>query len=181
MLMWLALAWAAFVLWSFVFAWHATYSDAQPFRIKRDPNLWITATLCGVAGSFVLHLVIDPTLRSATPEDYPATWAAWAAMSLFVIAFDQLFICFAPFAFFIRLTHNSKVAAILTVAFGAFLVWLKLRRMPERFPDMYVLELFGWRLLAGSVSVYFLIRGGVWLTLWWIALLQLRHMISLWQ
>lgn len=177
--MWLVLAWAGFVLWSFVFAWHAPYSEAQPFRIKRDPNLWITATLCGIAGSFVLHLVIDPTLRSATPQDYPATWGAWIAMSLFLLTFDQLFLCFAPFAFFVRLLRSPSVAGVFTVVLGAFLLWLKFRRMPEGLSDLFVLELFGWRLLAGSVSVYFLIRGGIWMTLWWVALLQLRHLIAL--
>lgn len=180
MLMWLVLAWAAFVMWSFVFAWHAPYSEAQPFRIKRDPNLWITATLCGIAGSFFLRLVIDPTLRSVTPQDYPATRGAWVAMSLFVLAFDQLFLCFAPFAFFVRLIRSPKAAAVLTVVFGVFLAWLKLRRIPDGFSDIFLIEVFGWRLLAGSLSVYFLIRGGVWLTLWWVALLQLRHMIDLW-
>lgn len=178
-LVWLTLAWATFFLWSFVFGWHSRYTGGRVFSLSREPKLWITATLCGLSGSLVLHLFIDPSLRTAAPKDYPESVSAWLAMTLFVLAFDQLFLCFAPIAFFGRLARNPRIAGTLTVLFGIFLVVLKLKSGVVRLPADFVAGLLAWRILAGGLSVYFYLRGGTWLTWWWILGLQLRHLIDL--
>src|SRR2546425_4163619 len=51
------------------------------------------------------------------------------------------------------------------------------RRWRELLSWLFILELLLWRLAAGYLSVYFYLKGGVLLTLWWILLLQLRHLI----
>jgi len=178
-LLWLTLAWAAFFLWSFVFAWHHQYTGRPVFRVKPTPGLWIAATLGGVAGGMILRGLIDPTLRAATPGDYPDSLNSWVAMTLFVLAFDQLFLCFAPMAFFARLWQHAVIAAVLTIAFGVSLVFLKVGRAGAHLDAVFVSELVIWRILAGGLSVLFYWRGGVWLNWWWVLLLQLRHLIDL--
>ncbi len=175
----LTLSWAAFILWSFVFAWHSKFTGQQVFRFTRQPVLWIIATLSGLGGASILHLMIDPVLRSVAPQEYPRTISSWTAMTLFLLAFDQLFLCFAPFAFFVRLIRSEKAAITLTVLFGAFLVYLKIQVWSAEFPLVFVLELYAWRILASGLSVYFYLRGGVPLAWWWVFLLQLRHLINL--
>ena len=96
----LLLLWAAFVLWSFVLGWHRQYTGRHPFAFSRLPRLWALATLWGLAECAWLCLLVDPSLRAIRPEEYPTNWQAWLAGSLFTLALDPLFLCFAPFAFF---------------------------------------------------------------------------------
>jgi hypothetical protein len=169
------LGWAAFVLWSFVFAWHAHYTDSAVFRVKLRPRDWWLSTLCGLAGTGILYWFIDPMLRPIPAEDYPASFSSLVALTLFTLTFDQLFLCFAPFAFFMRLFRDRSVATGLTVLFGMFLLYLHARLWEAQFSSPFILVLFAWRAAAGFLAVQFFLRGGALLTLWWIFLLQLRH------
>jgi len=173
------LGWAAFMLWSFVFAWHQKYTGEEVLVAKIKPSIWGAATVAGLIGSSFLHFGIDSVLRPLVPEDYPATMRAWLAMTLFILAFDQLFLCFAPFAFFVRLVQTRNVALGLTVSFGVFLVYLKARSWQGQFSAPFIMALVAWRILASYLSVYFYLNGGVVLTWWWVFLLQLRHLVDL--
>jgi hypothetical protein len=173
----LTLAWAAFILWSFVFGWDRAYAHRAVFVVKAPPALWGLATLCGLAGALILHLYIDAVLRPLAPDDYPSTIGAWAAMTLFALTFEQLFLCFAPFAFFIRVFGGLRTAWWLTVLFGVFLVLLKISSSRHAFSLLFVLELLVWRLAAGCLSLHFYLNGGALLQLWWMLLLQLRHLV----
>jgi hypothetical protein len=169
------LGWATFILWSFVFAWHTKYTGLAVFRVRPRSGVWLGAALCGIAGTVILYWFIDPVLRPIAAEDYPTSYRSCVAMTLFTLAFDQLFLCFAPFAFFMRLFHDRNVATGLTVLFGMFLLYLHARLWAAQFSSVFILELFAWRAVAGFLSVYFFLRGGALLTLWWVFLPQLRH------
>ena len=176
----LTLAWTAFILWSFVFGWHTKYTRQPVFGVRATLRSWGAATVAGLLGALVLELFVDPVLRPLVPDDYPATFGSWLAVTLFLLAFDQLFLCLAPFAFFLRLSQRPPVAASLTVLFGVFLVYMKARSWPGKFSSSFILELFAWRVLAGFLSVFFYLKGGAILNLWWILLLQLRLLIHIW-
>ena len=84
------------------------------------------ATLGAVAVAVLLSFLLDPQLRRITPGDYPVDGHAWLGMSLFALGFVPLFLCFAPYAFFIRLSRKQDAALVLTVLFGVFILALKL-------------------------------------------------------
>jgi len=113
------------------------------------------------------------------PGDYPDTYEAWLAMTLFTLAFDQLFLCFAPFAFFVRLLQSQRAAAGLTVLFGVALLCLRIEWLAPQVPPLFIAELFVWRTAAGFLTLYFYLKGGAPLAWWWVLLLQLRHLIAL--
>jgi len=91
-------------------------------RSRVEPRLFITVTLAGIAVATAFHLFLDPALRLIMPEDYPANLNQWLALALFSLAFNQLFFIFAPFAWLMRLFQNQRVATVLTVLFGAFVL-----------------------------------------------------------
>jgi hypothetical protein len=174
--LWLMLLWATFVLWSFVLGWHSKYTGQRVLAFRWQPRLWIIATLCALAAAVVMRLAIDPQLRATTPGDYPTNWQSWTAMSLFTLAFDPLFLCFAPFAFFIRLFHRQTSASVLTVIFGLFILYLKVNASTPP-PPWLLVEMIMLRVAAGFLCVYFYLKGGAWL-IWWVLLLaQLRHLL----
>jgi hypothetical protein len=175
----LTLAWASFILWSFVFGWHRQDSHRSILAGKAGPALWRAATFAGLSGAVMLHLFIDPVLRPLVPGDYPDTHKAWLAMTLFTLAFDQLFLCFAPFAFFVRLSNNQKAAAALTVFFGVALLYLRIKSLAPQVSPFFIAELFMWRTAAGLLTLYFYLKGGALLAWWWVLLMQLRHLIAL--
>ncbi len=175
----LTLAWAAFILWSFVFGWHPRIAGRPALAVKATLALWGATTFAGIAGAVVLRLCIDSVLRPLMPGDYPATHTAWLAMTLFTLAFDQLFLCFAPFAFFFRLSRNHKVAAGLTVVFGVALLSLRIQSLIPLLSPLFIAELFVWRTAAGFLTLYFYLKGGALLAWWWVLLLQLRHLLAL--
>src|ERR1043166_9455311 len=86
------------VLWGFVFAWHEAYSQRPVFTLKIPPAVFAIATIAGVVVALGAHFLIDPALRTKVPDDYPRTYWQWTAMTLFDLAFVQLFLLFAPFA-----------------------------------------------------------------------------------
>jgi len=176
---WLTLAWAAFILWSFVLAWHQKYTGQNVLEIARRPALWIVATLCGLVGAAVLYFGFDPVLRPVIPQEYPGSIRSWIVMTLFLLAFDQLFLCFAPFAFFIRLLRNEKLAMTLTVLFGIVLAYLKIQQSRHDFRTTFVVAMCAWRMVAGGISIILYRRGGVWVAWWCTLLAQTRHLLTL--
>jgi hypothetical protein len=119
--------WTGFVLWAFVFAWQPKYAHRPVISYQFPIRLWAMATLYGVVWAMLLHWLMDPQLRVTTPKDYPTDWLSWIAMCLFALSLDTLFLCFAPFAFFIRLTRKPDVSLALTVIFGIFAVYFYLK------------------------------------------------------
>jgi uncharacterized membrane protein len=167
------------VLWAFVFAWHTKYTQRPVFTLKPGLEPFLLATLSGVGAAILLHLWLDPSLRLRTPEDYPGTIEQWIALALFSLAFNQLFLVFAPFAWAMRLFQNAAMAAILTVLFGVFVMLIKNHASPNPMSAALLLGLLVVRLTVGALSVYFYLRGGVILVWWWGLLLQSRHLWKL--
>jgi hypothetical protein len=166
------------VLWAFVFAWHTKYSGRPVFTV--NIGLWplVVATVSGIIAAAVL-LRGDPTLRARTPADYPINFQQWVAMTLFSLAFTQLFLVFAPFAWLLRLFRRKETAWLMTVLFGLFVLGVKNRAPSVPVPPMLFLGLLVFRIIAGFLSVYFFLRGGVLLVWWWTLLLQSRHLFTL--
>ena len=166
-------------LWGFVFAWHTKYTHRPVFRFKVDPVPFSVATVTGLAAALLLHLLLDPSLRARTPEDYPLTLPHWLAMTLFSLAFTQLFLVFAPFAWLTRLFRKPEPAILLTVIFGIFVFVVKNHASPTPIPSSLLLGLLVVRVATGLLSLYFFLRGGVLLVWWWGLLLQSRHLFQL--
>lgn len=100
-------------------------------------------------------------------------------MVLFSLAFNQLFLVFAPFAWAMRLFQNVAMAAILTILFGVFVLLIKNHASPSPMPVAMLLGLLVVRLTVGALSVHFFLRGGVLLVSWWGLLLESRHLWKL--
>jgi hypothetical protein len=168
-----------FVLWDFVFAWQPEYAHRPVFNFACPPRIWALATAYGLLAAVALHFLLDPQLRLTTPKDYPADCHAWIAMSLFALGLDPLFLCFAPFAFFMRLSRKPDVSLALTVMFGIFVQYLKTNASNPLPPALLIVELIFLHLIGGFVSVYLYMAGGV-LPVWWtVFLVQLRHACDL--
>ncbi|MFO1512899.1 MAG: hypothetical protein U1F83_08325 [Verrucomicrobiota bacterium] len=169
----------SFVLWAFVFAWHTSFTHRPVFHHRIEPKLWAVATLAGVVVALILHRFLDPILRLRTPADYPTSVDEWLGMTTFALAFNPLFLTFAPLAWAIRLFHRLWFAAGFTVLFGVFVMLVKIRSAPSPLPPSVFVEILALRLGLGSCSIYFYLRGGAGLVWWWALLLQLRHLLSL--
>ena len=166
-------------LWGFVFAWHTKYTHRPVITFKVDPMALGTATVAGAVGAVALYLLVDPAVRAATPQDYPATVWQWLATALFSLGFTQLFLVFAPFAWCVRLFRSTETAAVLTVLFGVFVLVVKHYHSPTPAPAMLFAELLLVRAIAGALSVYFFLRGGLFLALWCDLLVQSRYLLDL--
>jgi hypothetical protein len=167
------------VLWAFVFGWHTKYTGRPVFTWRVGLVPFIGVTLAGVAIAMVLRVWLDPSLRLRTPEDYPTTVPQWAALTLFSLAFSQLYLVFAAFAWFIRLFQHTGMAAVLTVLFGVFVLVVKNQGSPSPMSTELLLGLLASRVLLGALTVYFYLRGGLALAWWWGLLLQSRHLWAL--
>jgi hypothetical protein len=167
------------VLWSFVFAWHTQYTNGPVFTLKLELGPFITVTLAGIVVAMVFHLFLDPSLRPKIPEDYPVDLKQWLAMALFSLAFSQLFLVFAPFAWLVRLFQNRWVATWLTVLFGVVVLVIKTGSSPTPIPPPLFAALLAVRIVTGFLSVSFYLRGGVVLTWWWGLLLEARQLLDL--
>ena len=171
--------WTTFVLWTFVFAWQPVYARRPVIRFSFPPRIWLIATAYGIISAIALHFVMDPQLRVTTPKDYPANWHTWVAMCLFALALDPLFLCFAPYAFFMRLFRRPEVSLALTVMFGIFVQCLKIDSSRPWPPASLIMELLVLHIIAGFVNVYLYLKGGA-LPVWWaVLLLELRHAYDL--
>ncbi|MDB6123317.1 MAG: hypothetical protein JWQ71_2310 [Pedosphaera sp.] len=175
----LMLMWTTFVLWAFVFAWHEQYSKRPVLNFSVQPKWWALATALGLFSSLLLLYVVDPQMRLITPKEYPETLSAWVSMALFALAFEPLFLCFAPFAFFIRLFRKPQAAIVLTVLFGVFLLYLKLSSSEKLPPTGFIAGFALMRVAAGFMSLYVYLQGGALLVWWMVILMQLRHLIHL--
>lgn len=175
----LAMLLTSFVLWAFVFAWYPVYAQRQVFRRPERPGDWGLTTLLGLAGALVLQLGVDPVLRGSSPEDYPTTVMSWVAVLLFTLAFAQLFLCLAPFAFFLRLLRQPAWAMGATVLVGVVLLLLQLQRVPVSLSPAFIGFLLIVRVIFGVVSVWLFYRGGVGLVWWWTVCLHGRLLLSL--
>ena len=168
------LAVCTFVLWGFVFAWSPP-SVRPVLRLRREAFPWALATVGGLLGAGLLAGWIDPTLRDLRPEDYARSLNHWVAHWLFTVAMAQLFLCFAPFAFFYRLFHSLPAAVTATVLFGVFLLGLQLQQA-EPMGLAFQAFLLGVRVLWGTFAVLLFVRGGPWPVWWWATLLQAREL-----
>jgi hypothetical protein len=167
------------VLWAFVFAWHTQYSGRPVLTLNVSKKAFAWATGTGLAAALVLRFWFDPMLRARTPEDYPLTVEQWAAMTLFSLAFTQLFLVFAPFAWTLRLVKRELPAIILTVVFGLYVLLVKIYGSPQPPSLQLWVVLVVIRIVVGLASVLFFLRGGLILIWWWSFLLQSRHLLAL--
>lgn len=170
---------AGFVLWSFVFAWHETYSGRNPLRPVKSLAFWALASVCAWVAAALNLWLLDPYLRTVAPDDFPADLANWTAMTLFSLSFTQVFVVFAPMALFLRLVSRRWLAVVLTLAFGLFVMSLKVKASPTPPTAAMLVELVLVRVLSGAVLLFFYLRGGVSLAWWMSLIVQARHFITL--
>jgi hypothetical protein len=167
------------VLWGFVFAWHTPYTGRPVFTFKMELKPFVAATLAGICGAISLHFFLDPSLRLATPDDFPNDLEQWLAMALFLLSFSQLFLVFAPFAWLIRLFQNRQIATVLTVLLGVLVLVLKSQSSPTPIPPSLFAALLIVRIVSGVLSVLFYLRGGLVLVWWWGFLIEARHLLNM--
>lgn len=166
----------SFVLWAFVWGWHTEYAG-RPVLAKLERRDWALASGGGAGVALFLLVTIDPVFRALTPEDYPTSFRAWTAMTLFGLSFESLFLCFAPFAFFVRLCQAPRAAAVLTVLWGLCVMYLKIDSSHTPLSPGLTAGLTLVRLGVASLSVFFYLRGGLWLALYWMFWLHARHLL----
>jgi len=167
------------VLWGFVFAWHTPYTNRPVFVLKLEPGPFLAVTLVGITAAVVFHLFLDALLRPKIPDEYPADLKQWFAWVLFSLAFNQLFLLFAPFAWLMRLFQNRWVATSLTVLFGACMLAMKIRSLPTPLPLPLFAAFLAGRIVMGFLAVSFYLRGGVMLIWWWTFLFEARNLLDL--
>ena len=167
------------ILWGFVFAWHSAYSRCPVFKAQVGARLWGLATAAGLVVAGLLHLFLDQSLRLTTPEDYPANLAQWLAMTLFQLAFVQLFLVFAPFAWSIRLVHHRATAAAITILLGVLVLMLKTQSSDVPLPASLFASLFILRIVLGLLMIALYLRGGVTLVWWCSFLIEARHLLDM--
>ncbi len=165
------------VLWGFVFAWHTHYSGKPVFNLKPDAKLFLVVTLAGILFSMAFYFLIDPTLRAKIPDEFPIDFKHWLADTLFALSLNQLFLLFAPFAWLVRLFKKPRVAAVLTILFGAFIIGLKAQSAPISTALLAAIVL--GKLVTGIFVVAIYLRGGVLLVWWWTLLFEARHLLNL--
>jgi len=173
----LAMVLGAFVLWAFVFAWHDLYTGRKPFSVSRRPKHWLLVTGYGVLGAALFLIVVDPRLRAVIPEEFPSDLKSWLASTCFSLFFTQLFLVFAPVAFFARLLRKREAVILFTVLFNAFVVLLKAAEVP--LPPDLAMQMLVIRVIGVTILLFFYLEGGIW-PLWWLGLLvQARHLPGL--
>ncbi len=172
------IGWAAFVMWAAVFAWHEKHGQREVFPKRVAPNLWLLTVALGLVGAAISLHCGDPTLRQLAPTDFPQNPGQFAEYVLFNLALEQLFLCFAPFAFGVRLLPNVKVAGVGVVLFGLLVFALKLHSVPVALPWDLTLGLVCFRAIHSAVTVWLYYRGGVWLVWLFVFLLQCRHLFA---
>ncbi len=96
----------AFFLWNFVFGWHERYTQ-RPVFAPVEPKLWSLVTVLALVVAIVVRIAGDPFVRPLAPDEFPNDLATWAAMLLFGVGLGSVFLVFAPFALFVRLTRRG--------------------------------------------------------------------------
>ena len=158
------------VLWSFVFAWHTPYTSRPVFFAKWDGKTFRMATVGAIILASACRLWLDPPIRQALPEDYPADFAHWLATVPFVLGFGQLFLTFAPFDWLMRLCRNVWVAVCLTTLLGVVVTAMKLHPHAGSIPPLVFAGLLAGRCVGAFLAVIFYLRGGMAMA-WWLAFL----------
>ena len=100
-------------------------------------------------------------------------------MTLFRLAFTEVFLVFAPFAWLIRLFQNRSLAIGLTILFSLVVFVMKNHSSPDPIPLNLFSSLLAVRLGTAMVALYCYLRGGVFLVWWWVLLLETRHLIHI--
>lgn len=172
----LTLAFAAFVLWAFVFAWYGPNLGREPWLPPKQPAFWGIATTAGLVLAALLRVFADPAFKERSPAEYPADLETWLGLTAFSLTFNQLFLVFAPAALFLRLLRKPWVAIVLTVALGVFVLSIKVAGSAQPPPSSLLLSLICGRILIGGLSVWFFLKGGLPLAWWFGLLLQSRHL-----
>ncbi len=167
------------MLWGFVFAWHEPYTHRPVFVRHLELVPLVAATVAGLAVGAVFHWWIDPSLRAKFPEEYPPDLAHWLAAIPFVLAFNQLFLVFAPFDWLMRLTKSRWLAAGIIGLWRAILLLLNMHRLQVSISPSLLTVLLAGRMTAGFFVVWLYWRGGVFLVGWWVFLLECRHLPDL--
>lgn len=168
-----------FVLWAFVFAWHAEYTHRPFFTLKINSLTFAIATLVGLVTAACLHLWLDPLVRRAAPEEFPADLEHWIASTLFALAFTQLFLLYAPFAWLVRLFRNRMVATWLTVLLSVAVLIMRSHILPTALPFPVMFATIGLRIVITFFAVWFYLRGGILLVSWLGLVLEARHLLGL--
>jgi hypothetical protein len=167
-----------FVLWAFVFAWHTEYTKRPVFTFKIKPSLVAAATLGGIFLALTFHYLLDPPMRRVAPQDYPTNFPHWVAATLFSLAFTQLFLLYAPFAWVMRLVRNEQVATWSTVTLGVVVLIMKIESSSVSAPPLLIAELLLLRVAGIYLGIWFYLRGGI-LIVWWLELLvETRHLLE---
>jgi hypothetical protein len=167
------------VLWGFVFAWHAPYTNRPVFIFKPELGPLAAVTVAGIGAAAVFQLWLDPSLRAIFPEEYPADLRHWLATLLFTLVLSQLFLTFAAFDWFIRLFKNRWLAMTLTALFAMAVQALKIHSLPAPVSPLLEAGLLVARFIGGLLAVEFYLRGGVLLVWWWSFLLEARLLFHL--
>lgn len=166
------------VLWAFVFAWHEPYAHRPVWIFKLELGPFAAVTLFGLAAAVVIHVWLDPPLRAVTPGEYPTNLKHWFALVLFSLAFNQLFLLFAPFAWLMRLCQNRRVAAVLTVSFGVLVCALKYESLPSPLPTWLFATFLAVKVTTGFLAIWCYLRGGIILCWWWTFLFESRLLLD---
>jgi hypothetical protein len=164
----------SFLLWSFVFAWYPQASSRPVIQLQPPLLVWRLAILGGLMAGSILLLLVDPTLRSARPIDYPSTLPTWSFSTLFNLGFSQLFLCYAPMAFFLRLLRLPVAAVGLTIVFGLGLLAAQLHATGVELEPRFLLGLYLLRALLGGIAAMLFFRGGLLPAATWTLLLECR-------
>ena len=167
------------VLWAFVFGWYEKYTARSPLRFNLDRLTLTVATAAGIVVALFLYFAVDPPLRAAAPDEYPTDLQHWIASTLFSLAFAQLFLVFAPFAWLMRLSQGRPIAVPLTILFGTFVMQLKNQSNPIPISGLLFIVLLSLRLAGGALAVFLFVRGGIVAVCWFTLLVQARHLIRI--
>lgn len=166
------------ILWGFVFAWHEPYTHRPVFIFKLGLTPLLVATLTGLGIAMAFHLWLDPPLRTRFPEEYPPDLLHWLAAVPFTLAFNQLFLIFAPFDWLMRLVKNRWVAASLTALWVTALLVMKIHSLSTPIAAPLLALMLAGRVASGFLVVWLYWRGGVFLVCWWALLQESRHLLD---
>jgi hypothetical protein len=164
----------SFILWSFVFAWYPRQLGRPVIQSQNTIRTWVLASTGGILGGLLLLIAVDPTLRNARPADYPTSLPTWTFATLFNLGFSQLFLCYAPMAFFLRLFRQPTAAVGLTVLFGLGLLAAQLDAVHIELHPRFVLRLYVLLVLFGGIAALLFLRGGLLPAATWTLLLECR-------
>jgi hypothetical protein len=169
----------AWVLWAFVLAWHDRYLRRPVVAKNLELKVFGMVTGIGVVIGAIHYFYFDPIVKAKMPDAFPTTLPEWVGMTLFSLAFQQLFLVFAPLAFFSRILNSGRLAIILTVFFGGLIIMAKAQPAMASMPWLISSGFLVVRMVAGLLTIYFYLRGGIVLAYWWGLILQSRELFDL--